>query len=68
MPEDRLDLDHPLLVAVLEPVGEPLVQVGAVVLRDRLVGGVADHDVAEGEARLALEGGRLGRDELLARE
>ena len=66
--EDRLDLDHAVGVALLQPVGEPLVQLGAVLFGDRLVGRVAHEDVAEGEAGLALEGGWLGRDQLLARE
>ena len=44
--DDRLELDHPLRVAALEPVRDPLVQVGAVLLRERLVGGVADQHVA----------------------
>jgi len=54
-----------LLAPAVEPVGEALVQLGAELLRDALVGGVADQHVAEAEGVLD----RLMRaDELLADE
>ena len=53
---------------LLEPGGEALVQVGARRLRQRLVGGVADQEVAEAEAVLAGELRPVGPDQLLADE
>ena len=46
---------------LLEPVGEALVQLGARRLRQRLVGGVADQQVAEAEGVLAGNCGLSGR-------
>ena len=43
-------------------------QVGALLLRHRLIGGVPDQQVAETERVLARELGTIGPDELLARE
>ena len=40
-----------LVGALLEPVGVALVQARALGLRDRVVGGVAEQEVAEAEAR-----------------
>ena len=47
---------------LFEPVGEPLVQVGAGRLRERVVGGVADQEVLEAERVLAVRAaaGRAG--------
>ena len=39
--------------ALLEPDGEPLVQLGASGLRERVVGGVPDQEVAEAEGVVA---------------
>ena len=53
---------------LVQPVGEALVEVGADRLRQRLVGGVADQQVAEAEAVLAGELRSLGADQLAADE
>ena len=53
---------------LLEPGREALVQIGAHALRQRVVGGVADQQVAEAEGVLARELGAVGADELLAHE
>ena len=53
---------------LFEPVGEALVQLGAGRLRQRVVGGVADQQVAEAERVVARELRRVGPDELLADE
>ena len=50
--EDLVQLDQ-LLAALLEPAGEALVQLRPRGLRERVVGGVADQQVAEAEAVLA---------------
>ena len=52
--EDLVQLDE-VGAALLEPAGEALVQLGADRLRQRVVGGVADQQVAEAEAVLARE-------------
>ena len=52
--EDLVQLDE-LGAVLLEPGGEALVQLGADRLRQRVVGGVADQQVAEAEAVLARE-------------
>ena len=52
----------------LEPVGEALVQLGARRLRQRVVGGVADQQVAEAERVVAGELRAVGADQLLAHE
>src|SRR6478672_6415773 len=57
-----------LALALLEPAGEPLVQVGARALRDRRVRRVADQRMSEPKAVVAEERGRLRADELLADE
>ena len=58
--EDLVELDQ-VGAALLEPVGEALVQLGARRLRQRVVGGVADQQVAEAEGVLARELRRSGR-------
>ena len=65
--DDRLQLDHPLGVAALEPVRDPLVQVGAVLFRERLVGGVSHQHVGERVTLLGLERRLLRHDQPLAR-
>ena len=45
--EDLLELGATVAVHLVRPRDEPLVQVGAGALEDRVVGGVADHDVLE---------------------
>ena len=50
--EDLVELDEVGAVR-LEPGGEALVQLGPGRLRQRVVGGVADQQVAEAEAVLA---------------
>ena len=52
--DDLVQLDE-VGAVLLEPVGEPLVQVGADGLRQRLVRGVADQQVAEAEGLLVRE-------------
>src|SRR5581483_9420299 len=67
--EQLLDLAGALVCDdVLEPGGEALVQVGAHLLRQRVVRRLADEDVAEAEGVLAGEGGPVRTDELLAHE
>src|SRR5262245_61544080 len=51
-----------------KPVGEALVQLGAGRLRERLVRGVTDQQVAEAEAFVAGERRRRRANELLANE
>ena len=58
--EDLVQLDQ-LGAVLLEPVGEALVQLGPGRLRQRVVGGVADQQVAEAEAVLARKLRRSGR-------
>ena len=53
---------------LFEPGGEALVQVGAGRLRQRVVGGVADQQVAEAERVLAGQVGPVGPDQPLADE
>jgi hypothetical protein len=53
---------------LIEPGGETLVQLRPGLLRQRLVGGVADEDVPEAEAVLAREVSRTRSDQLLAHE
>ena len=65
--EDLVALDE-LGVVVFEPVGEALVQLGPGCLGERVVGGVADQDVAEAERVLAGERGPVGPDQLLAHQ
>ena len=52
----------------LEPAGEALVQLGACLLGDGLVGGLADEQVAKAKGILAGRLAPLGPDELLADE
>ena len=65
--DDLVALDE-LRAVVLEPAGEALVQVGARRLRERVVGRVADQQVAEAEAVLGRHERPLGPDQLLAYE
>ena len=65
VPEDLLVLGDPRGDEALEPVGEPLVQGCAELLRGRVVGGVADEDVLEAEGGLAGEARLGGADEIL---
>ena len=53
---------------LVEPGREAGVEVGADRLRERVVGGVADQQVAEAKAVLACELGAVGADELVADE
>ena len=59
--DDLLELAQPVLGRPLEPGGVALVQVGARVLRQRAVGGVADQGMAEAVGLLAGEVCTLGR-------
>ena len=63
--DDLVALDE---VVLREPVGEALVQLGARRLRQRLVGRVADEQMAEAEALVVGERRRRRADELLAHE
>ena len=65
--EDLVELDE-ITAVLLEPGREARVQLGADRLRECVVGGVADQDVAEAEAVLACELGPVGPDQLLADE
>ena len=52
MPADELlDLCDPLSCLVFQPVREPLVELGAVLVGEAGVGGQLDEDVAESECR-----------------
>ena len=65
--EELVELEHAVAGALLEPGGVALVEVGPRLLRDRLVGGVADERVAETVAALAREHRRSGRISSLRR-
>ena len=65
--EDLVQLDQ-LLSALLQPAGEALVQLRPGGFRERVVGGVADQQVAEAEAVLACELRLVGTDQLPADE
>ena len=65
--EDLVELDQ-VGGALLQPVGEALVEVGTDCLRQRVVSGVADQQVAEAEGVVAWELRAVGADELLADE
>src|SRR5439155_25606443 len=65
--EDLVQLDE-LGAVLFEPGCEALVQLGADRFRQRLVGGVADQDVAETEAVLTHELRPVGSDQLFAHE
>ena len=64
--DELVQLDEGPLV--LEPVGEAAVQVCANGLRESVVGGVADEQVAEAEAVLAGKLGTFGADQLVPDE
>ena len=61
--EDLVQLDQ-VRPALLEPVGELLVELGARRLGERVVGCVPDQQVAETEAVLARQLGAVGTDQL----
>ena len=63
--DDLVQLDE-IHAAVAQPVGEALVQLGSGRLGQRLVGGVADQQVAEPEGVVAREEPAARPDELLA--
>ena len=65
--DDLVALDERVAVLV-EPVGEAGVQVGADRLGERVVGSVADQQVAEAVAVVAGELGAVGTDELAPHE
>ena len=65
--EDLVQLDE-LGPVLLQPGCEALVELGAGRFRQRVVGGVADQQVAEAEAVLAGELRLVGPDQLLAHE
>ena len=64
--DDLVLLLGALAADAADPRGEPLVQVGAAFLGDRLVRGVADQDVAEAERLLAGDHRAIRPHELLA--
>ena len=66
--EDLLVLVHPLTRGALEPLCVPLVKVGSLFLRHRLVCRVADQQVPEPECVLTRELRPVGTDQLLPRE
>ena len=53
VPDELIDLGE-FGTALFEPVGKPLVQLGPCLLRQRVVGCVADQQVAEPEGVLSL--------------
>ena len=65
VPEDLLVLGDPRGDEALQPVGEPLVQGCAKLLRGRVVGGVPHEEVLEAEGGLAGEDRFGGADEIL---
>ena len=65
--DDLVALDQGVAVLV-EPVGEAGVQVGTDRLGERVVGGIADQQMAEAVAVVAGELGAVGADELVAHE
>ena len=67
MPDDLVELDQTLPV-LLEPGGEPLVEIRARRLRQRVVRRVADEDVPEAERVVVRERRALGPYELLSHE
>ena len=64
--DDLVLLDQ--LGVPLEPVGEPLVQLGARLLRERVVSGVADQEVPEAERVVVGERRLIRPDHVLAHE
>src|SRR5207244_7001971 len=66
--ENLLELRHAFARLLLEPSRVLLVQLGARLLRQRAVGGVADQDVAEPVRGLVHERARCGLHELTAPE
>ena len=66
--EDFLELGQPLAGFALEPVGVALVQLRAQRLRNGVVGGVADQEVAEPEPVVSGELRPVGPDEVLPDE
>ena len=68
MAEDLLVLAQPLARLYLEPARVALVQLRSEPLRHRVIGRVADQDVAEAERVVAGELGLVGADQVLADE
>ena len=66
--DDLLELGEALAGRPLKPVGEALVELGPLGLRQGGVGGVADEDVAEAEGIARAQLGPVGPDELLPDE
>src|SRR5437867_11991620 len=66
--DDLLVIPGPLSAASLHPRGEPGVQVGPHLLRQRLVGDIPDQEVAEAEAVLTDERRRVWPDEVLSNQ
>ena len=66
--EDLLVLHEPITCGALEPVGEPLVELGAIGLGQRVVGRVADQDVPELVHLVGGQPGALRCDELATDE
>lgn len=62
---DLLVLHRPFRVLAFDPVGEAFVEIASQLLRDRLVGGIADEDVDEPEGVLVRERDGLGRGDKL---
>ena len=52
----------------VEPLGEPLVELRPRLLRQHLIGGVAEQDVMEAEGLLAGDVGRVGPDQVAAQQ
>src|SRR5262249_61060996 len=68
VPADRLVVLDRVTHSSLEPVGEARVQIGAGVLEETPVGGVADQHVMEAERGLAEVPARVRLDELAPTE
>jgi hypothetical protein len=67
VPENLVQLDE-IPTALFQPTGDALVQIGPGRLRQRVVGGIANQEVAEAEAVLDREQGLVRTDQLLADE
>jgi hypothetical protein len=66
--DDLLLLGNGVAGHAFEPVGEAFVQVGALCLRDRFVGRIADQEVSKPERDIARHRAGVGPDQLLADE
>ena len=66
MADDLLVLGQAVTGPLLEPVREPLVQLGTGLLEQRAIDGIADEDVVEAVERVGEAGGVVGRADEVA--